>query len=104
MKILVVANDINVLSKIYLALVHRSYKAIALDKPEEIAEKIKKLKPSLIIVGMKDYLLIKNKLKIPAIIMMEKEEAPLNEGSDIVFLQKPVQLEMLIKTVKELTI
>ena len=95
MKILVADNDINVLSKIYLALVHRSYKAIALDKPEEIAERIKKLKPSLIIIGMKDYLLIKNKLKIPAIIMMEKKEAPLNEGSDIVFYKNRYNLKCL---------
>ncbi len=104
-KILVADSDIDTLSKIYLALSHRNYKAEALDNANEIFERIKHLKPAVIIIGIKEFLLIKDKLKIPAIVMIEKEEEAIKGlGSDIAFIKKPLHLESLIKKVQELTI
>ena len=84
-KILVVHHDLDTLSKIYLALVHRNYKTEASDKVEEIEERIKRLKPALIILGKKEWLSLKDILKMRVIIILEK----------------PFQMEVLIRTIEE---
>lgn len=97
-KILVVDSDLDSLSRIYLALVHRNYKTEAADKSEEIPERLKRMKPQLIILGKKEYLEVRDMLKIPTVICMEQNEEQdfqLNEIS--VMMTKPVQIDQLVK-------
>jgi DNA-binding response OmpR family regulator len=104
-KVLVVDNDLDTLSKIYLALVHRNYKTEASDKVAEIAERIKRFKPSLLILGRNEYLSINNTLKIPAIVVGEKQELEeMTSESEVVFLPKPFSVEALVKAIQQLLI
>jgi len=99
-KILVVDPDLNSLSRIYLALTHRKFKVEACNKPEEVVERLKRFKPSVIILGPTVYDVIREKLKIPAIVIAEKENMHnLNDGD--LSLKKPVQIDELIKTVEK---
>jgi DNA-binding response OmpR family regulator len=101
-KILVVDDDLHNLSKIYLALIHRNFKAEACNDPEEIAARLKRFKPSVIILGSEEYHKINKKLRIPAIVMScnEAKENHLNYGD--LPLRKPVSADVLIKTVEQL--
>jgi len=101
-KILVVDDDLHSLSKIYLALIHRKFKAEACNKPEEIAARLKRFKPSIIILNADQYLKINGKLKTPAIVMFQGErfQGHLNYGD--ITLCTPVSAELLIKTVERL--
>jgi hypothetical protein len=102
-KILVVDHDLATLSRIYLALVHRNYKTEASDKEEEIAERIKRLKPALVILGKKEYFAYRDKLKTPCIVLVDQEEpADFPTPEDVVLLKKPVQLDVLVHTIEEL--
>ena len=90
-KVLVVDHDLDTLSKIYLTLVHRNYKAEASDKAEEISERLKRFKPSLLILGKVEYSQVRDTLKIPAIVVVEKEEMlSLQTDSDVILLEKTV--------------
>lgn len=101
-KILVVDHDLNTLSKIYLALVHRRFKAEACNNPQEIAARLKRFKPSAIILSLNEYDMINKKLRIPAIVLSEKKDTitQLNYGD--IQLQKPIQVDELIKAVETL--
>lgn len=101
-KVLVSHHDIDVLSRIYLLLIHKKYKAEATDKPEEIEQRIKRFKPDVLIVSSNDYLLIKAKLKKPAIVIAENSQprVELNYGDRI--LKQPFQTTTLIQAVEEL--
>lgn len=102
-KILVVDQDIDHLSKIYLALVHRKFNTRACNNPQEIPERLKKFRPAVIIVNASDYNSIMEKLKIPAIVLAEREnntKIPLNDGD--ILLKKPVSAETLAKAVEKL--
>jgi len=100
-RILVVDQELDSLSRIYLALIHRGFKAEACNKPEEIQQRIKRFKPAVIILNLKDYETIMKKLKIFAVVLAETiAPVPLNSGD--VLLQKPVQAEALIKAVETL--
>jgi hypothetical protein len=102
-KILVVDSDLDTLSRIYLALVHRNYKVEASDKTEEIAERMKRLKPALLILGKKEYLFFEDKLKTPCIVLWESEEpALLSIPGDVFVVKKPVSLELLIHKIEEM--
>lgn len=103
-KILVVGQDLDSLSKMYLALIHRKYKTEACDKPEEIPDRIRRFKPVVIVVDFNEYEPIKEKLKIPAVVLLANADgriAQLNDGD--IPLTKPVQAEELIKAVEMLT-
>ena len=102
-KILVVDGDLDSLSKIYLALVHRKFKTEACNNPEEINSRLKRFRPSVIILNLEEYNLINKKLKIPAVVLLEEEytgDIQLNYGD--VILQRPVQVDKLVKTVETL--
>jgi DNA-binding response OmpR family regulator len=102
-KILVVNHDLDFLSRIYLALIHRKFKVEACDNPEEITERLKRFKPSVIVLDLKEYNVVGQKLKIPAIIIVEKEEttsAHLNGWNTQ--LKKPVHVDELVKAVEKL--
>jgi DNA-binding response OmpR family regulator len=101
-KILVVDDDLHHLSKIYLALIHRRFKAEACNNPEEIPARIKRFKPSVIILDSEEYRKINNKLRIPAIVMsaQQSSENPLSYGD--LLLKKPVSADVLIKLVERL--
>lgn len=101
-KILVVDQDMDALSKMYLALIHRKFKTEACNNSEEIAARLKRFRPSVIILRFEDYNLISNKLKIPAIVLFENGDpvAGLNYGD--IPLRKPVHVDELINTVEKL--
>jgi DNA-binding response OmpR family regulator len=99
-KILVVDKDLDNLSRIYLALIHRKFKAEACNNSEEISARIRRFKPAIIILNLPDYSSISDKLKIPAIVLLESGDAGaiLNYGD--LSLKKPVQIDELIKTIE----
>jgi DNA-binding response OmpR family regulator len=100
-KILVVGHDLDNLSRIYLALIHRKFKTEACDKPEEIPERIKRFKPGVIVLDLEAYNPIREKLKIPAIVLTDEDvplSSKLNDGD--IWLAKPVQVDTLIKAVE----
>jgi DNA-binding response OmpR family regulator len=104
-KILVVDSDLDSLSRIYLALVHRNYKAEASDQQQEIAERVKRLKPAVVILGSEEFRSLKQDLKMPAIVLMNKEEMKEFPGrEDLVPLEKHVQIDALIRTIETLVI
>jgi DNA-binding response OmpR family regulator len=104
-KILIVDPDIDSLSKIYLNLLHRNYKVEACNNGQEIAERLKRLKPSILIIHHELYWEVEKKLKIPAIVLMDDEkEIKIHEQEDLKLLSKPVQTEQLIRAVQSLTI
>lgn len=103
-KVLVVDSDIDTLSRIYLALVHRNYKAEATDKVEETVERIKRLKPSVVIVGLKEYADLKDVLKTPAILLIEHQHKGMELPGDVVALEKPFTIEVLIRMIESLVI
>jgi DNA-binding response OmpR family regulator len=102
-KILVVDSDLDLLSRIYLGLLHRNYKVEATDKVSEVEERIKRLKPSLLILGTQDYLADIGELKIPFIVLVEKDEMPVNHFKvELNLFEKPVSIEKLVRTIEEL--
>ena len=104
-KILVVDRDINSLSKIYLNLLHRNYKVEACNNGDEVSERLKKLKPSILIIHHEFYRLVEKKLKIPAIILTDKySDTNIREQEDLKILNKPVQTDQLLLAVKSLVI
>src|SRR6188768_4456984 len=91
-KILIVDQDINTLSKIYLNLLHRNYKVEACNNGAEITERLKKIKPSLLIIHEDFYDLVEKRLKIPAIILNDKfSRTGIREQEDVKILNKPIQ-------------
>jgi hypothetical protein len=102
-KILVADQDLDSLSRIYLALIHRGFKAEACNLADEIPERLKRFKPAVVILNVKEYETLKEKLKIFAIVLLEKENGNpvrLNDGD--IPLQKPVHADALIKAVETL--
>jgi len=101
-KILVVDDDLHNLSKIYLALVHRKFKAEACNDPEEIAARLKRLKPSIIILDFKEYQKINKRLRIPAVVMSCEDSLESHLSYGDLPLKKPISADVLIKTVERL--
>lgn len=100
-KILVVDQDLDSLSRMYLALIHRKFKTEACNQPEEIAARIKRFKPAVIIISSEDYHTINPRLRIPAIVLLNKEEASVELNYGDLTLTKPVQIDELMKAVEE---
>ena len=101
-KILVVDPDLDSLSKIYLALIHRKFKVEACNDPEEFLDRMKRFKPSIVILNTTEYNIHSKKLKIPAIVSVERENSSafqLNDGD--VSLTKPVSVDELIEAVEK---
>jgi hypothetical protein len=86
----------------YLALIHRKFKTEACNNSEEIAARLKRFRPSLIILNYKDYNQIGNKLKIPAIVLFENGDSASELNFGDIPLKKPVHVDELIKTVEKL--
>ena len=104
-KILVVDQDIDSLSKIYLNLLHRNYKVEACNNGNEVTERLKRLKPSILIIDREFYWEIEKKLKIPAIVLTNGySDSGIKEQEDLKVLSKPVQTDRLLKTVQSLEI
>ena len=102
-KILVVDSDLDLLSRIYLGLLHRNYKVEATDKVSEVEERMKRLKPSLLILGTQDYLADIGELKIPFIVLVGKDEKLVNHYRvELNLFEKPVSIEKLVRTIEEL--
>ena len=102
-KILVVGYDIDALSKMYLALTHRKFKTEVCNKADAIKDRLKKFKPAVIVLGLSDYAVIGQKLRIPAIVLIEGNnttQIQLHDGD--IPLQKPVHADELVKAVEKL--
>ena len=104
-KILVVDPDIDSLSKIYLNLLHRNYKVEACNTQDEIGERIKRMKPSILIIHHQLYWEVEKKLKMPVIVLFE-EHSPISirELEDLKVLRKPVPTDELMGAVRSLTV
>lgn len=103
-RVLVVDSDLDNLSKIYLGLIHRNYKPEASDNTEEIPERVKRMKPAVIIIGNKEYLLPLQKMKIPIILLIDKDTCTKGLTDELTLLQKPVSLDTLVHTIESLVI
>ena len=101
-KILVVDQDLHSLSKIYLALIHRKFRAEACNNAEEILARLRRFKPSVIILGGAEYEKINGKLKIPAIVLSDLENVNMELSLGDIELKKPVSADLLIQTVEKL--
>ena len=102
-KILVIDSDLDALSRIYLALIHRKFKVEACNNPEEMSARFKRFKPSVIILELKEYTAISKKLKIPAVVLVEKQDNSITYLNDWdIQIQKPVHIEELMKAVEKL--
>lgn len=100
-KILVVDQDLDSLSRMYLALIHRKFKTEACNNFEEIPARLKRFKPAAIILNGEDYNSISNKLRIPAIVLIENgNKGPALNYGDL-SLKKPVQIDELLKAVEK---
>ena len=102
-KILVVDPDLNSLSKIYLSLIHRQFKVEACNNAEEFLDRMKRFKPSVVILNTREYNIYRKKLKIPALVALDREAEPkpqLNDGD--ISLTKPVPVDELIAAVEKL--
>jgi len=103
-KILMVDSDLDSLSKIYLALVHRKFKVEACNNSAEISDRLKRFKPEIVILNLDEYNNYSRKLKPLAVVIADKENAgttDLNVGD--ILLTKPLALDDLIKAVESLT-
>jgi DNA-binding response OmpR family regulator len=104
-RVLVADTDLDALSKIYLSLLHRNYKAEICTNAEDLPQKIKKFKPSVLIIDCSMYLSLERKLKLPVIVLLESNEyAMIKEVEDIRLLRKPLQSVTLIGIVQQLTV
>lgn len=103
-RILIIEPDIDLLSKIYLTLLHKNYRAEVSTKPEDLAERIKKFKPSVIVIGYDQYITSKFKFKTPLVVMAEKGQLHVAPGDDIIVLETPVQLDQLAPSIARLVV
>lgn len=101
-KILVIDHDLDSLSRVYLALIHRKFKTEACNNPEEIAARMKRFRPDVIILNLKDFITISKKLKIPAIVLFENSDTVTELNYGDIPLKKPVQIDELIRAVEKL--
>jgi DNA-binding response OmpR family regulator len=101
-KILVVDQDLDSLSRVYLALIHRKFKVEACNNSLEVSERLKRFRPAVVILNSDEYDLYREKLKIPAIKLVgqQKTITHLNDGD--IHLKKPVQVGALVKAVERL--
>jgi len=102
-KVLVVNNDLNLLSKIYLTLLHRNYKVEASDKTEEISERLKRFKPAVLVAGVNEYQFIMDKLKIP-VVVIGADATGIVASEDVIHLLLPFHAEELVKAIEKLTV
>ena len=103
-KVLVVDSDLNALSRIYLALVHRNYNAEASDTVAETRERMQRLKPAVLIIGEAAYLQLNERFKIPVIVLMENESSELVDDAELRIVEKSIPLDMLIQLIEELVV
>lgn len=75
-KVLIAYRDLTVLSRIYLALLHRNYKVEATDNATEMKERIARLKPALVILGEEEFLASYDWLKQPLLLLSDKPDFP----------------------------
>ena len=101
-KILVVDSDLDSLSKIYLALIHRKFKVEACNNPEEFYDRMKRFKPAVVILNLDEYSIRSEKLKQPAIVLVENENQRIQLNDGDILLAKPVLVDELIKAVERL--
>src|SRR5690242_14164513 len=93
-KILIVDPDIDSLSKVYLALLHRNYKVEACDCEKEVQPRLKRFKPDILIIHEQFYWDVEKKLKIPVIVLLEELNGiNIHEQEDIKLLVKPVHAD-----------
>ena len=103
-RILIVEPDIDLLSKIYLTLVHKNYRAEAITKAEELGDRIKKFKPAVVVIGYDNYAASKLKIRTPLVVMAARGQLYAAPGDDIIVLETPLQLDKLAPTIEKLVV
>lgn len=101
-KILVVDSDLDSLSKIYLALIHRKFKVEACNNPEEFSDRMKRFKPAVVILNLEEYNICSKKLKQPAVVIVDRENHSVEFNDGDIPVTKPVSADELVKAVERL--
>lgn len=102
-RILIADRDLNTLSRIYLALLHRNYKVEATNLIEEVVDRTKRLKPSLTILGQEEYQAVKDVMKTPVIVLYDVNQYGTDKDSEkAVWLKNDVSIDELLSTIKEI--
>lgn len=103
-KVLVVYSDLKVLSKIYLGLLHRNYKVEASDKKEELPDRIKRFKPSILVLGEAEFQFVKDKLKVPFVLLSEHNPTENEDFLEMILLRPPFAMDQLVQALERLKI
>ncbi len=103
LKVLLVESDKITLSRVYLALIHREFKTEATDHMEEVQERIRRLKPSVVIMGMKEYSSLQQELQFPVIILTDSPAALSQLPQNAIVIEKPFSIETLISAIESIT-
>ena len=102
-RILIANSDLKMLSKIYLTLLHKNYKTEASNEPDELLERIKRFKPSILILDGECFQLLSKRNKIPVIIVSSSTDGmDVPEDEEIIVLHQPVSMEILLQAIKKL--
>lgn len=102
-RVLVVLSDLDALSKIYLTMVHRNFKAEACNNAAEYPERVKRLKPAVVILDLAAYELNKEKIKTPTIVLAAPSAA-IPEDGETILISPPYHMDKLVQTVKQLVV
>ena len=103
-RILIADRDLNTLSRIYLGFLHKNFKVEATNIPEEITDRMKRLHPSLIILGYHEYTIVKDALTIPTIVLLDKEDRFKDQAPGLVGIDRDVTMEKLVELAEQMTV
>ena len=108
-KILIADSDLDLLSKLYLTLLHRGYRIEATNEPEEIVQRMERFKPNLLILsdmmdGLTKSILFDLYKKKTAVLLITEAKDPYSEFRfrKMEHLNKPVDMNQLDLKIKEL--
>jgi Response regulator containing CheY-like receiver, AAA-type ATPase, and DNA-binding domains len=108
-KILIADSDLDLLSKLYLTLLHKGYRIEATNEPEEIIMRMERFKPNLLILndmmdGLTKTILFELYKKKTAVLLITEAKDPYSEFRfrKMEHLHKPVDMIQLDIKIKEL--
>lgn len=108
-KILIADSDLDLLSKLYLTLLHKGYRIEATNEPEEIISRMERYKPNLLILndmmdGLTKTILYDLYKKKTAVLLITESKDPDSEFRfrKMEHLRKPFDMMQLENKIKEL--
>jgi hypothetical protein len=70
---------------------------------QELKDRVKRLKPSVIILNKSDYINVMNDLKIPAVVLVNNQDRTgLPADGELMILEIPVQIDRLVEAIETL--